>query len=112
VIEIPNLGEKKKKKKKSFPKILQKKIVYGGRNLLTACKVQLMCGIEITHVPLARTPLSLSQVGVGSGRTDRVLGKTVIRLLIGSGRSGRLSGFGKWMSGGWSGLIELVSRLF
>ena len=31
--------------------------------------------------------------------------------LIGSGWSGRLSGIGRWMSGGWSGLIGPASEL-
>jgi hypothetical protein len=59
-------------------------------------------------------------LGVGSGRTGRVLSVEnkftdnpfVNCPLIGLGRSGQLSGFGGWMSGGWSGLIGPSSGLF
>ena len=65
----------------------------------------------------ARGGFGSDESGIGQNRCPSVENKFtdnpfINRPLIGSGRSGRLSGFGGWMSGGWSGLIGPSSGLF
>ena len=66
-----------------------------------------------SNTVLVRGGFGSDRLGIRQKRCPSVENKfTIIRPLIGSGRSGWLSRFGGWMSGGWSGLIGPASGLF
>ncbi len=70
-----------------------------------------------SNTVLVRGGFGSDRLGIGQNRCPSVENKftdnpSVNRPLIGSGQSGRLSGFGGWMSGRWSGLIGPTNGLF